>query len=305
MLRLLHLILQENSERILHHTSKMVKLSPTCNLCGSNAFKKRSIYETRLKVEKEYEVLECVSCQLVFMHPQPADEVLNAVYKEYDSQYDFIAVTKDRMKNEYADRLSIAKKYGILDGKVLDVGSGVGGFLSIFKDHGYGVRGTEFSEDIIQLGKQAFGIQSEKLDLSEVQETAGFDIIHSHHVLEHVRDPKLYFHEVHRLLSNKGIFIFEVPNEFWSIVQAIRKIIGLPNQYPVYPSLHHLYFFKKKALMMYMRDVGFEVLEYKGYHKRHTTHPNRYYRALIKTALGLVAHFGYGTVHFFVCKKSG
>ncbi len=247
--------------------------------------------------------MSCTNCSLVFMHPQPTDEVLTELYSVYNEDYDFVNVTKERIKNEYADRLKLAQQFGIHTGKVLDIGAGAGGFLHVFKEAGYEVTGTEYSQEIVDLGKEHFGVKSEKLDLSELQSQDSFRLVHSHHVLEHVRDPLTYFNEVNSLLDKEGIFMFEVPNEFWSVVLSIRRMLGRPKKYPVYPSLHHLFFYKKRVLKKYLTKTGFKLIQYKGYHPMHASHPNKILNLIQKFALKLLGNFGYGTIHFVIAEK--
>ena len=277
---------------------------PICNLSQSEKTTRKPLYEKRLGLTPEYQIFESNNSGLVFMHPQPTDQVLTDLYSVYNEDYDFVNVTKDRIENEYADRLKTAKSFGIKEGKVLDIGAGAGGFLYVFKEAGYDVTGTEYSQEIIDLGEKHFGVTSQKLDLSDLKSEEKFKVIHSHHVLEHVRDPLTYFKEVHSLLADDGVFMFEVPNEFWSVILSIRRFLGRPKKYPVYPSLHHLFFYRKKVLKKYLKQSGFELIKYKGYHKRHMYHPNKILRFVQTIALTLFGNMGYGTIHFIECKKA-
>lgn len=274
-----------------------------CDQCGTNVRKRLPLYEKRLKLPKRIEVLGCGNCGLVFLHPQPTHAELSTVYAAYEKDYDFVSVTKDRVENEYKDRLELVKKRGIKEGNVLDIGAGVGGFLYVFKEAGFQVKGTEFSQEIIDLAFKQYGVRVDQCDLTDLKGEK-FHIIHSHHVLEHVREPRKYFNQVADLLEEDGLFIFEVPNEFWNIVYSIRRMMGRPQKYPVYPSLHHLFFYKKSVLLKYLKQTGLQPIEYKGYHNRHFNHPNAIYRFIVSNALKLFGNLGFGTVHFFVCTKS-
>ena len=274
-----------------------------CDQCQSTEHKRHTLFEKRLGLPDHIEVFGCSQCGLVFLHPQPSDSELSSVYAAYDENYDFVEVTKDRVENEYKDRLILVKSLGITDGKVLDIGAGVGGFLHVFKEAGFQVKGTEYSQEIIDLAQKQYGIKVDQCDITDLKGEK-FRIIHSHHVLEHVREPRKYFGQVTELLEDDGLFIFEVPNEFWNIVYSIRRMIGRPQKYPVYPSLHHLFFYRKSILLKYLKQTGLSPIEYRGYHDRHINHPNTIYRLVIKLGLKLFGNLGFGTIHFFVCSKA-
>src|SRR5882724_7284837 len=80
-------------------------------------------------------IMACYGCGLAFVHPQPTDSELEAIYTE--KYYEPFGFSSDHqlsyrlMKQTWFDRLlGIAEGY-VSVGKLLDVGSGLGDLLAV------------------------------------------------------------------------------------------------------------------------------------------------------------------------------
>ncbi len=114
---------------------------------------------------------------------------------------------------------AIAAQTGTLDGaRVLDVGSGMGGFLVAATRNGMRAVGVEPSADycrITRLRGLRYGIAprvmrgvGEHLPCPD----AAFDVVLAQDILEHVRDPEQTLREIGRVLDPNGVALVTVIN---------------------------------------------------------------------------------------------
>jgi ubiquinone/menaquinone biosynthesis C-methylase UbiE len=104
--------------------------------------------------------------------------------------------------------------------RVLDIGSGMGGFLVAAARNGMAVVGLEPSTDYCTITR----LRGARYDLSPsvvqgVGETLpfpdhSFDVVLAQDILEHVRDPDLTLREMHRVLRPGGVALVTVINRF-------------------------------------------------------------------------------------------
>lgn len=131
---------------------------------------------------------------------------------------------EDRLWQEdtQAKRLrAVTRETGDLRGKViLDIGSGMGGFLVAAARNGAHVAGLEPNSEYCTITRlrasryhlspavvQGFG---ERLPFA----SASFDAVLAQDILEHVRDPMAVLAEIHRVLRPDGVALVTVINRF-------------------------------------------------------------------------------------------
>jgi SAM-dependent methyltransferase len=96
---------------------------------------------------------------------------------------------------------------------VLDIGCGPGLLLREFRDRGWQVQGTEFSEQSAAHGRDVLGVPVAVGDVRDLRfESASFDVVVMWHVLEHTPEPEQTLAEVGRVLRPGGVFLCAVPN---------------------------------------------------------------------------------------------
>lgn len=134
-------------------------------------------------------------------------------------------------------------------GKILEIGSGFGAFVSYVCKHGLQAFGIEIDQQRVNVAhrmllaegaKSAFVVQSvgEHIPFAD----ASFDIVYSTNVLEHVLDPEAVLEEAIRVLKPGGLLQFVVPN-YGSWWEGHYGILWIP----------HL---SKSAAKMYVRLYG-------------------------------------------------
>lgn len=138
-------------------------------------------------------------------------------------------------------------------GHALEVGCGSGSFLWLLQGRGWDVEGVEPDPGYAASGTQRYGVPIRAGFYEDAPlEEAGFDLVASFHVIEHVEDPRSFLRKTHRELAPDGLLYLETPTIdhpragdldafFWSA---------------------HLYTFSRATLRALLTEVGFETIEY-------------------------------------------
>ncbi len=240
-----------------------------CKLCGSAKRKQRYSIDG-------YDVVECNGCGVVFLDLHKNFNVSNL----YSSDY-YLQRQEYYLKNIIVDPLYGLENPNIADfreglklvesfkqtGRLLDVGCGMGIFLSMAKEKGWDVFGVDISEYAINFAKEKFGLNCFVGQLKDVNLPDNyFDVITLWDVLEHFKSPLEELAEIKRILSNGGIILFDTPN-VESLMRLIAhwtyKATGGLFKYPVKKLYHqfHLYYFSPGTLKMLLTKAGFEIVE--------------------------------------------
>jgi SAM-dependent methyltransferase len=135
--------------------------------------------------------------------------------------------------------------------RILDVGSGTGIFLKLAADAGHVIEGIEPNKGYAQWAQRELGLDItiahwEKIDLP----ANAYDLIVSHHVLEHLRSPMKALQQFYTWSAANGLLYVSVPN------------IGDRDASP-YNRFHraHLFGFTPATLIMMARKAGFALAE--------------------------------------------
>lgn len=148
--------------------------------------------------------------------------------------------------------------------KLLDVGCGPGtitniGFYNTYKKT-YKIYGIDFLEDNIKLIKQRFPFgtfekaKAEKLPYREKY----FDMVISHHLLEHVKNPETAIKEMARVSKKGSILHIAVPHE------RFEHIIS--HQIPHYMAEghHHEQIFTQEKIISLLEKQKFKIISVKN-----------------------------------------
>jgi ubiquinone/menaquinone biosynthesis C-methylase UbiE len=113
--------------------------------------------------------------------------------------------------------LSAQLGYAVQGADVLDVGCGNGDISTYFARNNR-VVGVDVTDR--RQGRDApftfVALTSEQLPFAD----ACFDVVISHHVIEHVADQRLHLKEVHRVLRDDGVFYLATPNKTSPIMRG-------------------------------------------------------------------------------------
>ena len=197
---------------------------------------------------KQYQLLRCVSCSLVWLDDPPSKSEMGMHYGlDYDRTISTAAKAPDHWFGR-RDELLRLKPGG---GALLDLGCASGGFLSTLKGPSWELFGIEMSEDAAQVARTRCGAEvfvGDVQDAPFAPET--FDAITCFNVFEHVYEPREVLARVSSWLKPGGIFLTMMPN-IDSAGARIFKSYWYGLELP-----RHLYHFSPKTLNALAQSVG-------------------------------------------------
>ena len=220
-----------------------------CNLCDS---REKAVLATRDRWFNPLTNVICTKCGLIRVDPMPTDAELDDYYTNhyrlhYQSTPEPTPKTIDRGTKSAQARLSHLSKLIKPGGRVLDIGAGGGEFLAEAKRLGFEVEGIEPSVGFARYAERTYGVKVHIAPLNKIDfGDRKFDLVHSFHVFEHLRDPFASMKLVHSLLMPGGYFYVAVPN-----MAEDRTPTGMFH-------FAHVHGFTYETLRMMAEKAGFE-----------------------------------------------
>ncbi len=206
-----------------------------------------------------FALVRCSNCQLLFTNPRPAP---HAIAPYYQSQH-YIShahkwVSPIDMVYRWARRYMLSKKRRWLEQLqpkkkvLLDVGCGIGSFLTYTRNHGWEVCGVEPNEKARTLSHQK-GLKVYE-HLKDIPESL-FQVITLWHALEHMHDLKGTMQTLIQLLPKKGHLIIAVPNaKSWDASNYQTHWAG-------YDVPRHLYHFNQSNIQHLARRFKLKLVQ--------------------------------------------
>lgn len=192
------------------------ELLQQCNLCGSAMLD---------VLDADCNIAQCRSCGFVFDNPRPTLRALIDFYSK-PGKYDSWLVElepRERLWRRRLRKIRSTKKPGTL----LDVGTGIGQFLSLARNDYSEVYGTEVSSTAVEIAREKYGLN---LFHGTIEDLASqgrtFDNVTLFHVLEHVPDPRAMLQTCNSLLVPGGCLVIAVPNEVTSLRGFKRRLFS-------------------------------------------------------------------------------
>jgi 2-polyprenyl-3-methyl-5-hydroxy-6-metoxy-1,4-benzoquinol methylase len=211
----------------------------TCLICGANTIHHLPNYQ------RGY-LSQCKNCSFVFADRIPTLEELIAHYNTYG-------------RNDYLSPITVKRYHEILDflepfrqtNNLIDVGCGIGHFLTVAKERGWNVYGTEFTDEAIQICQNK-GIKMHQGVLNPKNYPANhFDVAVSFEVLEHINNPLEEIANFNAILRKNGAVYLTTPN-FNAISRMLLKEKWAIIEYP-----EHLCYYTPKTLNKLLNQFGF------------------------------------------------
>jgi len=177
----------------------------------------------------------------------------------------------------------------------LDVGCGLGYFLSSIKSDNNYLYGTELDDFSINKASKHGKIFKGKLKNINFKKYF-FDIILMHHVIEHLKKPEEEIKIIKNILKKNGTLIIATP-DFDSGAARLFK-----NKYRLLKDKTHISLFSNESMHRFLRDNGFEILkvEYPYFNTRFFTKKNLL--SLLNKNINVSPPF-YGNYMTFFCRK--
>jgi len=238
-----------------------------CNLCGADDFD--VIYPPQYELARPEEILNnfrssgdeklldqlvrCKKCGLVYLNPRLRSDVVIEGYRS-GSDETFVSQIEGREKT-FANSLKLIERYKPQRGRLLDIGTAGGSFMSVAKETGWRVEGCEPNRWMCEWANNHYGLQivsGTVLDMQLAPES--FDVVTLWDVLEHTADPKATLKECKRALKPGGLLVVNYPD----IQSAVARLMG---RRWVFLLSVHLYYFTKRTLTRMLNGLGFRVVK--------------------------------------------
>ncbi|MBI3772483.1 MAG: class I SAM-dependent methyltransferase [Gammaproteobacteria bacterium] len=230
-----------------------------CPACGDKQI------QLLIKDFRGNQIFRCRACSVQFMNPVYADAYLADYYAGYygggESGQDIAASQErtNRAKQVFIDR------YFERPGRVLDFGCGNGNFADFAMRHGWQVVGYDVDCDAMARvsDRLKINIACGPLDGVDWQDQK-FDLIHAHHVVEHLKHPVRDLKILANLLVPGGYIYIGVPNiHAWSArVKYLMEKLGLKRGRvgKYYDSDHHVFYYSPQSMRRLLELCGFEMV---------------------------------------------
>ena len=199
----------------------------------------------------------CLNCNVLFQsHVKGAEKILKNIYKNHQT----IFRNSKFYKNYYQELIKIIKTSLNINkkNKVIEIGANDGSFLkklslkiqaSFFAVESSRIIKKNFPKNIILLNN-FFNLQlANKIKKNYVS----MDYIIVRHVLEHIKNPIIFFKLLNKISNSETMMLIEVP-----YLVSIFKYKRFENI-----SYSHLIHYNIKSMMLLANSCGFFIIKYK------------------------------------------
>lgn len=199
-----------------------------------------------------YRIVKCRKCGLVFSNPILPETVLSRLYRE--SKFTYGEQITDLSKT-YGYYLKELEKYGVVRGRLLEIGCGNGFFLSEAKNRGYReVYGVEPSLEAIRRASTEIRKRIKRgLFNKGLFPEKYFDVICFFQTFDHVPDPNRFLKACYKMLRPGGYIL--ALNHNASSFQAL--ILG--EKSPII-DIEHTYLYDLRTMRIIFEKNNFQTI---------------------------------------------
>lgn len=237
-----------NGEPTPHPSAEV--LESACWLCGAEA-----------QPDPEYGsagFVRCRDCGFLYA-PGRSTEELHSLYTDdyFENFPGGTSYIKDLVQRRYEakNRLDWVLNHRS-HGRLLEVGSANGVFLSAAQSAGFTVSGIEPAAGLARAAQEAFGVEVQAAFIESAALPSGeLDLVCAWHVLEHLRDPVPALQRLRSSLRPDGMLFLELPN-----IDSVRaRRIGA-SWFHLDPA-NHVAFYSTRTMGDVLGQSGFELLD--------------------------------------------
>lgn len=244
---------------------KIETIDIKCFYCGENNSSNISLVKDYCleTCNNLFQYVQCKICQNIYLKNRPLLKYLNKIYPQNYSTYDYekyLGIFVNFFRNKFQEKkIKIINSHLKDDDIVIDIGSGGGDFLKIFRklskkklifygldfsDHAY----RALLKNNINPIKKRFEDLDEN-DFSEVGAITMFQMI------EHVDDPLKNIKKTLKILRKGGIFVIETPN-----INSWDYKIFKDNFWAGWHAPRHWNILENKFLVKILKEEKFEIV---------------------------------------------
>jgi 2-polyprenyl-3-methyl-5-hydroxy-6-metoxy-1,4-benzoquinol methylase len=257
-----------------------------CDLCGSD--------ESVVLFEKDgFKHVKCRKCDLIYVNPRLKDPI-----KQQETFYDNLAFSSgdfdEQVHHDYdgSRRKKLMKEAAQylpynLNGRILDIGCGFGGFLRGAAEQGWMYpEGIEVAPQAAAHASKFFPVKMKLFEETQYKEYS-FDVIRMNNVIEHVSSPRALIVSAHNNLRSGGLFVINTPN-YRSLSETLCR-----EKWHYIGGDDHIYLFTLKTISQLLTKNGFNVVNIrtKGTHiapKNHSKKPSSYRNELFNNKIKFI-----------------
>ena len=271
-----------------------------CPLCGDAASIADRGKTRLLNLSAPLAVSRCGRCDFRYLSPRPTLDELARIYAT-DPYYAADNATRGASRTRFYDaRLDRLERWRPQRGSMLGLGCLEGGyFLRRAAERGWRVKAVEFSEILAAHARTVLGLDvsvTRGWDLTGLI-GAHFDVICSQS-LEHVLDPRATIEQCRRVLVPGGLLLLEVPNQFHSLVDTLKRVVIRVAGDRAYPWFHrsvpfelHTVYFTPATIRRLLEREGFEILAVRTHLRAHPLYLGKGWRRKVQGAIHAVGSF--------------
>lgn len=265
-----------------------------CDLCGSDT-------PDVLFEKNGFKYVKCRNCDLVYVNPRLKDPIghqetfydnLAASFGDLDKQahHDYTGSRRKRLLKEAAMYLPYN-----LNGRILDIGCGFGGFLKGAAEQGWKhPEGIEIAPVAAEYTSKFFPVKMKPFEEIQYNDYS-FDVIRLNNVIEHLPSPKSLILSAYNNLRSGGLLVISTPN-FGSLSVTLCR-----EKWQYIGGDDHIYLFAPKTISQMLGANGFKVVNIrtKGIHitpKYHVKKPSSYREKLLHNEIKIIEN----VLDFFV-----
>jgi SAM-dependent methyltransferase len=230
-------------------------MTQSCYLCQTNEFVTRS---GTVRDNPALRVIECVACGLVTL--TSLDHIRDKHYEESGMHGQQPQSIEAWLRESAADdeRRFEMLKPALVNKRVLDFGSGAGGFVQKAQSVVREIAGVELEHRVQAHWGNRMTIYS------SIDEAGGnYDVITAFHVVEHLSDPRAMLREFGESLAPGGQLVIEVP----SASDALLTLYDCEAFQRFTYWSQHLFLFTRRTMEELLRQAGLRVVSVQEYQR--------------------------------------
>lgn len=225
--------------------SNALKTAP-CPVCGvaNRQYLRRGYY------------VKCSNCRVAFREEQESVAELEEYWQKDFWTDEEIEKRKNR-EPVFRDAFNLLRRRKPDGGTVLDIGCGIGTFLSVCREGGWQVTGVEPSSIACEVAHREYGLQLINEQFSSAMfQGQTFDVVFAAQVLHHLPDPAAFLAEIDRVLADDGILMLRTPNLIpLELSLLLQRLLGREKEFFCGPAL---YAFHPKTLSLLFRRLDYD-----------------------------------------------
>ena len=204
--------------------------------------------------------LKCRLCKAAF---RPLRESGQQLAEYWNEDFWTRQEVEKRLKREpvFRQAFQVLRRYKPDGRSVLDIGCGIGTFLSIAREAGWATIGVDPSPIACEVAMSEYRLQLINDSFCSCMfQDRKFDAVFAAQVLHHLQDPAAFLADIDRVLAESGVLLLRTPNliplEGFLLLQ---RVLRREQEFFCGPAI---YMFHPYTLTLLLRRLGYEEVSF-------------------------------------------